>query len=193
MIWIFLLLSTAFAQEAPRPEFRDENAYQLLLQLRSGVPVLNSSPTYRGKPTFDSGIIFGDGTEQTTAYTDLTSTQAARITGLSWGSAGIVCRSTLTITASTITIHASIKVVGTGAGNANAGYLIDGACPSGHTCSGTCTSNVNPWETNNDTNHSLTIVARETKASASHDVCIWACSDAGTVASGVLEFWLEGK
>lgn len=69
MIWLFLILSTAFAQEAPRPEFRQENAYQLLLQLRSGVPVLNSSPTYRGKPTFDNGIIFGDGTEQTTAAT----------------------------------------------------------------------------------------------------------------------------
>lgn len=66
---LFLLLSVALAQESPRPEFRDENAYQLLLQMRNGTPVLTSSPTYRGKPTFGNGIIFGDGTEQTTAAT----------------------------------------------------------------------------------------------------------------------------
>lgn len=69
MTWLLLIASLAFGQEEFRPERRIDNTYQLLMEMRSGVPVLTSSPSYKGKPTYENGIIFGDGTEQTTAAT----------------------------------------------------------------------------------------------------------------------------
>ena len=143
----------------------------------SGNVVFNASSTFKGGVF---GIVHN-------------STQALRMTGVSWGTTGLVSRSTLTVVGSTITIHASLNVRQTGAGNVYAGYLIDGLCPSRWTCSATCTSNVVPWESNNDTRSSFTITARETAAHGTHTVSIWACSDAGTAANGTLEFWLEAN
>ncbi len=140
------------------------------------------------------GFKFPDGTTQVTAATATEASSAAvRMTGVSWGSVGLVARSTLTISGSTITIHASMSVTTAGSGNTFAGYLIDGRCPDRYTCSSTCASNVTPWKTNNDTNSYITLQARETVASGSHTVSIWVCNDAGTTAAGTSEFWIEAK
>jgi hypothetical protein len=118
------------------------------------------------------------------------STQAARLTGVNWGHVGLVCRSTLTITGSTITVHASGHIQTPGAGSYVAGYLIDSACPTAWTCSSTLLSNVSPWRGEGDTNAAFTIAAREMQAQGAHNICVWAGHDAGTTANGVLEFWL---
>ena len=124
------------------------------------------------------------------------SSQSVRMSGVNWGSTGLVCRSSLTIVGSTITIHAAGSV-SHAAGNAirYAGYLIDGVCPVGWTCSNTCTSNNNPWGNNQDDGgqDDWTIQARETAAYGVHTVCVWACSSAGTTAGGNLEFWVEAN
>jgi hypothetical protein len=106
---------------------------------------------------------------------------------------GLVCQSTLTITGSTITINASGYMQTPGAGSFVAGYLIDSRCPSGHTCSSTLLSNLTPWRGEMDTNATFTIAARETQSYGAHTICIWAGHTAGTVAAGLLEFWLEGN
>ena len=123
-----------------------------------------------------------------------TSTQAARATNISWGSAGLVCKSTLTVTGSTIAIQ-GLVLVDQGAASADyaIGYLVDGKCPSGWACSTTCTSNTFIYTNGANSKTMMAFNWRETAASGSHSVCIWACDAAGTDPGGALEFWLEAN
>lgn len=143
----------------------------------SGNVVFNASAT------FNAGV-FGN------VHND---TQSVRMTGISWGSVGLVCRSTLTITASTFTVHASVLAVTGGVGNVVAGYLLDGRLLSRFTQSVTCNSNLLPWKSNGDTVVGVNVQGRETVAYGSHTICLWVCADAGTSASGSAEFWATGN
>lgn len=204
-----------------RSLFRDtrlDTIEQLVREVRSGNADLTGTPTFRnganlGGSTFAGDATFSGSITNTGSVTNSgnvvhnasttfnggvfgnvhITTRSVRGTGISWGSSGLVSKSTLTVIGSTITIHANIHIRTSGAANIYAGYLIDGRCPSSWTCSGTCTSNQNPWGTNNDTRASMTIDTVETVAHGSHTVSIWACADSGTTANGAYDFRLEAN
>lgn len=193
IIALLFLASAGHAQELPYalPSTAQNETAEYLLEQAKKDRWTTVDNSFGGTQTFENvtitGALSGAGAGVET------STRSNRMTGVDWGSVGLICKSTLTVTATQIKIYSSIKIVGSGVGNGNAGFLVNGACPSGYTCSASCASNVNPWETTNDTNHSLTITDFHSGSSASYAICIWACSDAGTDASGSASFRLDYK
>jgi hypothetical protein len=208
-----LLASTAGAQTLPArgqegagmSDSRIQSLELSVRQIQSGAPTLTSSPTIRGEinavggmevdgqAVFDASSTFRGGVFGNVHN----SSQAVRITP-DWSTTPLVCLSTLAVRGSTITIHAQGELAVAGAAwTGHAGYLLNGACPQGWTCSGTCTDNINPYRMGNDAGggiHQFSINARETAAYGAQNVCIWACANTDPGTTGTrLEFWLEGN
>ena len=158
----------------------------------TGATTLNNPVTVSSFTTFNSSVTINGGTFGNVHN----STQSNRMTGINWGTTGLMCRSTLTVVGSTITIRAQGSIdQSAAAADYSAGYLINGACPRGFTCSATCTSNRGGWTLLNGGNTftPFSLQFRDTVAHGSTNICIWACDGTGTDATGTLEFWLEAN
>lgn len=158
---------------------------------------LTNGGTIDGTVTTDE-ICFADGTCQTTAPVAPDSveisSQAARLSNVGWGSVPIICRSTLTVSGSTFTVHANINSTLPSAGTVVTGYLVDGQCPSSMVCSKTAANVRTPWLGSSVGNNSFSINIREILAPGEHSFCIWSSNDAGATTTGnFLDFWVEYK
>jgi hypothetical protein len=145
---------------------------------------VSGTMVFKSSAQFDAGV-FGNVHN---------SSQAVRIVDVSWGSAGLVCKSTLTVIGSTFTIIAGVSINSAGAPPVVvAGYLFDGVAPTAFNPSATCSGNKTPWKMSmvSQDDVSFSINARETAAHGSHNICIWACNSQGTTAGGNLDFRVE--
>ncbi len=128
----------------------------------------------------------------------ITTTQSFRLSGFAYGTAEQVCLSTLTVTGSSFTIHVNTAMASLTVGNYDAGYLVDGKCPTGWTCDasiGGQTNNRGPCHIQAQTVAATCgLTAHESLSSGSHTFCAWGALTTTALASGdFLDFWIEAK
>ena len=185
-----LLLSPAQAQESSSAparniltETRIDGIDISVRELQSGRPVLTSSPTFRGVPTFLNGITFGDSTTQTTAAVTIGTSSSTAIAPLTTTQATfIVCQASVTITTNgrpvSGSITGSLNQSGYSSTNVHTKFAVlqDGQFVSPYTS----VKGISMWADGGQNYHEVNIpIDLPAPAAGSHTYCMAMANDSG--------------
>lgn len=164
-----------------------------------------------------SNILVGDGTVANRGSVTVAANSTATVAGLlditgsvignvhsstqgfrgeiTFGTTLLDCVSTVTLRGSRFTVHATASHA-IGVATIIAGYLVDGACPTGHVCTNNFSTAVTPCNTVGNGVETLAcgMNALEVLPYGDHTFCFYSANNnAASTARSFLDFWVEGN